>query len=161
MEIKNKGLWLLPVMVFALPIIHRIYFLVTALKFQRQNQSNPFYRFYFEVNLKDRLSNIFTIIFLIEIIAYFLLRKRLFKWTWVVIHAVLSFFAFIVFPTLHKTGILLLSIRGIEVKWIDVILLFFLPIALGHFFFILTIVKSFRKRKFIHESPGLLDEFVS
>lgn len=158
---KKNVIWLLPVIILSIPILHRCYFVINMIRLADENPSNPFFRYFLDRTRYDWFANILTIVFLLEMLAYYMVRNRIVKKWPVIIYAISSFIAFILFPTLHDTGILLLSQKWIETTWTETVLLFLLPIVIGHILFIFTIVKSFKRKKEIHETPGFLDEFVS
>ena len=105
-----------------------------------------------------------------EVIVYLIVRKRMYKKIWVIFHSWSCIIAFFIWPIVS----IFISqwwyrhyppkeYRDMLNRFVLARLMFFyLLIAIGHLFFILTIVKSFNKQiTVVDETPGVLDEFVS
>jgi hypothetical protein len=162
---KNKHLYLFPVIVLSSALLLRAINFIVVL--------NLIARYPDDYNsAKSIFLNFWALfwpsLYLAEIIIYIKIRKRITERNAVLIHSWTSLFAFIVYP-------LLIFAFGISYRlyqdhaiarifysssWIRKIIYWGL-VALGHLFFILTIIKSFKKPEPVYETPGLLDEFVS
>ena len=164
---KNKRLYLLPVILFILIIAFRIFSLVyTLYLINRLGDSEQ------AISLKNKVLN-FLVFFwpcllIAEIVIYYIIRKRLYNRQWVIIHCLCNLFVFVALPLSVPFFVTLLFGRysaeeyrtlmntGSQIRfW-----LFYFFLLVGHVFFILTIVKGFKKKQESHEPAGLLDEFV-
>jgi len=161
---KNKKLWLFPVIVLGLLFLFELFMFYFRYNELKELTRGPYISMTTQI-LKRQLYSFWSFFwpswFLIEAVIYIFLRKRLYNKSWVVIHVCLTFLFFFAIP--FTMGLLPLyfsikDLRGFFSAWSY----FFWPrMAVVHLFFILTIVKAFRKKETINETPGLLDEFVS
>ena len=145
---KNKKLWLFPVIVFSIMMVFEVCSLYST----------------YDEMLKERLFSFSTFFwpvwFLIEVLIYILLRKKLYNRSWVILHTSLTFLFFFAIPFIIGLLPLYFSINELRSFFSAWSYFFWLRMAAAHLFFILTIVKSFRKPNG-DETPGLLDEFIS
>ena len=128
----------------------------------------------YEATLRKGLLNFETFfwpaLLVCEIILYIIIRKRIYKKLWVIFHSWFLIIAFLLVPFLFGfiSYFLLRHHPSKEdpglARQISLLrsLSFNFLIAVGHLFFILTIVKSFTKKQIeiLNETPGVLDEFV-
>ena len=112
-------------------------------------------------------------ILLVEMGIYCLIRKRLYDKLWVRLHIISIWIAIIVLPITYLVTFKYITFgdftdnSGFSRNDLSAIfgIAFILSIAAGHLFFILTIVKSFSKKKRLQtnpdatDSPHILDEF--
>ena len=164
---KNKRLYLLPVMLLGLILSFRIFSLVLTLQMiNRLGDSSS------ALAIKKAIWNFWNFfwpcLLIVEIVIYCIVRKRLYNRQWVFIHSLCILISFVVLPLLAPLFISLFfgqspreeyeaflnELRQIRF-W-----LFYFFLAVGHLFFILTIVKSFKKKTELDEPAGLFDEFV-
>ena len=118
------------------------------------------------------LLSIVTLLILVgEAIVYRILRMRFHRMLWVWTHIAILYLILLILPLAYLFGSMILphylntmSYAG----WIEKFalvqrILFWSGIAIGHFFFVLTIVYGFRKKKIAkpvqNEPSHLLDEF--
>jgi hypothetical protein len=164
MPIKNRRLWLFPVIVLGVLFLFELFML-----YYRYNELKELTRgAYISMSariLKRDFYKFWTffwpILLLIEVVIYILLRKKLYNRSWVIIHTLLTFLFFFAIPFTIGLFTLYFSINDLRGFYSIWRYSFWLRMAVAHLFFILTIVKSFRKHESVHETPGLLDEFVS
>ena len=112
-------------------------------------------------------------ILLVELIVYWLIRRRLYYKSWVRIHIGLLWLSMVILPAVFLIVFYYLRYTESPVPYAEVShtvgavfgLVFLISILTGHLFFILTIVKSFSKKKRLqtnpdaNDSPHILDEF--
>jgi hypothetical protein len=158
MRQKNKLLWLLPVIFFLIIIIIRVFAFLTV--YNSMTELETRYPAYRDLRRQYLIFQIFLWPGLIlgQAIVYWLIRKKLYNKSWVFLHTALISFAFLLLPFLsyyfRLPQIRISNFSGWN-------LVFWFCVIAAHLFFILTLVKSFRKPEQINEPPGLLDEFVS
>lgn len=165
---KNRRLYLLPVILFSLIVIFRIVALVYTYHMVKgmMDSSNS-------LSIRKPLLN-FWIFFwpsllIAEIVIYCIIRKRIYNRQWIFIHSLCNLIIFVVSPLLAPflIGLFLGQYPPNEyVEKLETLArirfwVFYFFLGVGHIFFILTIVKSFKKKKEFNEPAGLLDEFVS
>jgi hypothetical protein len=156
----KKRLWLLPFISFIIIVligVAALYYLYLDYKTIEPHQ--------FSVILIRRLFYFWNIVWypilILEAITYYLIRRKLFNRTWVFLHFTFTVIGFVVIPVLTPILTLHLNPRSKVNLFFYRRFLNWLCLIWGHLFFILTIVKSFHKPEPVHESPGLLDEFIS
>jgi hypothetical protein len=158
-RIKNR-LWLLPFISFIIIVILEIVALYLSYLDYKSLEPKEI-----SVMLIKRLFYFWNIVWypllILEAITYYKIRRLLFNQTWVFLHFIFTVVAFVVIPVLSPFLTLHLSPDNTRNFFFYRKLLSWLCLICGHLFFILTIVKSFKKPELVHEPPGLLDEFVS
>jgi hypothetical protein len=164
---KYKRLYLFPVLVLAVIVAARVAFLITILNELSHFDHNAPYAISLRKSVVNFQAFFWPVAFIAEIIAYTAIRKKIYNKSWVLTHSWSILLAFLVLPLIY---VLASSYQqrepefGLERIGITLtvrIILFWLLIAIGHFFFILTIVKSFKKKEIaLNETPGILDEFT-
>lgn len=165
---KNKRLYLLPVVLFSLIVVFRILSLVFTIYLINKLGSSLQ-----AISLKNGLMSFWVFfwpcLLIAEIVIYYVIRKRLNNRQWVLIHSLCNLFIFVALPLSVPFFVNLFfgQYSGEEFKalmntvsqvrfWV-----FYFFLLVGHVFFILTIVKGFKKKQESHEPAGLLDEFVN
>ena len=164
---KNKRLYLLPVILFSLIVIFRIVALVYTFQMVKEltDASNA-------PAIRKSILNFWTFfwpcLLIAEIVIYYIIRKRIYNRQWVFIHSLCNLIIFVVLPLLAPLFIVLFfgetsrdEYEGFLNKLARIrFWLFYLFLLVGHIFFILTIVKAFKKKDEFDEPAGLFDEFV-
>ena len=110
-------------------------------------------------------------ILLAELLVYWLIRKRLYYKTWVRIHILSIWVAMVLLPVTYLVVVYFYRYTGSESlggysRRLSMIYgaAFVISLLVGHIFFILSIIKSFSKKKRLQttvaaDSPDILDEF--
>jgi hypothetical protein len=155
---RNKNLYLFPISILILSIAWWFFLLIWRINYFRRSPIHV---------IVDFWTFFWPALLLLQIIVYWSLRKKLFSKYFVLIHGWTTAIAFLALPMFffcfsflytgpgrhdHYLFETMLRTRRI-ITWICV--------GAGNLLFILTIVKSFRKKETVNETPGLLDEFVS
>ena len=123
------------------------------------------------IGITYRIAIILSIL-LVELFVYWLIRRRLYYKTWVLIHVSSIWFAMVIMPAVFLVLFYYRKYRESPVPYgevptavaITLSLAFLISLLVGHLFFTLTIVKSFSKKKKLQmqgatDSPHILDEF--
>jgi hypothetical protein len=161
---NNKPFWsvvILLIVVFAL----RVAMLITLV------------RMLHNTTVEGVISNIvwqaiITIIILAgEAVMYWVLRRRFYRMSWVWTHVILLYIILLVLPIAYVFLSFIMPRYlnpGLYAEWIAKfsvaqVIIYWIGIAISHFFFVLTIVYGFRKKNAIapvqNEPSHLLDEF--
>lgn len=162
---KNR-LYLLAVLTLGLPILLWVAALIRFYYSIQQLRSNIYYPFLME-RFTSALSNPWVIFFLIlilgEIAIYYLIRRKIYYPAFVFFHTGMSLIAFVIFPFMAGLFDQNPFVEHRSVTILQFRLLFWLPLILGHLFFLFTIIHSFRKTNSTpsNETPGILDEFAN
>ena len=123
------------------------------------------------IRIISLLSIITLLILAGEAVVYRILRTRLHRMLWVWTHIAILYIVLLILPLIYLFGSMVLptylntipSAGWIEKFGLAQRVLFWSGLAIGHFFFVLTIVYGFRKKNATepdqNEPPHLLDEY--
>jgi hypothetical protein len=156
----NNRIWLLPVISFTIIALLKALALY-ILYLQIQKMSSNEYTAFLRKQLFEFWNYFWLFLLIAEPIVYYFIRHRLFNRTWVFLHFIFVTIAFVIFPIISAILPNYLLPHNIVNSFFYYKFLISFFLICGHIFFILTIVKSFHKPEPVHETPGLLDEFVS
>ena len=156
--------------ILAFVVAHLAYYIYIFLQFYANVPEETYYELYMGAIIKRFL--IIAIILGLEILAYWFIRRRLYRPAWVRAHVILLWTTLIIPPLIIALFFLfgVDSLKGPDnsTNIYDIVstvnsVVFWGCLVVGHLFFIATIVKSFSKKELAKQDAAdtthILDEF--